>query len=89
MNTAPFAHPTGGTLTVNGIEWLYLRYNGKVGFKYGTHHAIVFNKDWNMYAVMQDGCCQFVGSVSECLDCASDIVFDFHANRIIPFWEMN
>ena len=83
-----FAHSNGTTLTVQGIVWQSLKYNGKIGFK-TDHHAVVFNIDKQLHCVMQDGQCRFMGSVSECLEAASGIVFDFYAHRIVPSWESN
>ena len=80
---------TPGTLTVQGIPWFYTKHNGKVGFGFG-HHAIVFDTEQNCYCVKQDGAnVYWSGSVSECLEHASGIVFDYYADRITPSWETN
>lgn len=80
---------TPGTLTVQGIPWFYTKHNDKVAFGFG-HHAIIFNNDLGCYCIMQDGeSAGCFGGVAECLERASDIVFDYYADRIIPSWEEN
>lgn len=76
-----------GTLTVQGITWAYLRYNGKLAFRYGAH-AIVFDINSGYYQIKELGETVFVSrSVTECLENAAEYVWEYHAAQFVPSWE--
>lgn len=76
-----------GTLTVRGIAWAYLRYNGKLAFRYGAH-AIIFDINSGYYQIKELGETVFASkSVTDCLEVASEYVLDYHAAQIVPSWE--
>ncbi len=78
-----------GTLTVQGIPWCYLKHNGRVAFGFG-HHAILFEPCSGYYQIKELGETVFAArSACECLENASEIVFDFYAAQIVPSWERN
>jgi hypothetical protein len=66
---------------------MYLSYNSKVGFGFGRH-AIIFDLLANCYVIKENGETVFgSGSVSECLEQAAPIVWDYYANQFTPSWE--
>lgn len=76
-----------GTLSVQGIPWTYLKYNDRIGFGYGRH-AIIFDPLVSLYLIKQDGQTVFSAhNVSECLEHAAHIVWDYYSQRIAPVWE--
>lgn len=76
-----------GTLTAQGIAWAYLKHNSRVAFVCG-HHAITFEPCSGYYQIKECGETVFASrSVTECLENAAEIVWDFHADRIVPSWE--
>lgn len=78
-----------GTLTVQGISWCYLKHNGRVAFGFG-HHSITFDPCSGYYHIKERGETVFAArSVTECLENAAEIVFDFYASQITPSWETN
>jgi hypothetical protein len=75
------------TLTVQGIAWASMKYNGKIAFGYG-HHAIVFDINSGYYQIKEDGETVFAArSVSECLENAAEYVWECHAAQFVPSWE--
>jgi hypothetical protein len=82
-------HCCGGTLTVQGITWLYQKYNGKVAFSHGEV-AILFDINSGYYQIKEAGETLFASrSVVECLENGADCVLEYHASRITPSWETN
>lgn len=82
-----FAHGTGGTLTIQGIDWRYLKYNGKLALQYG-HHAIIFDHQSGYYLIKQRGETVFAShGITDCLENVTECVLDYHARQIVPSWE--
>lgn len=78
---------TTSTLTVQGITWSCHKLNGRIGFR-RSPHAIIFDPKSGYYQIKEHGETVFVArSVSECLENAAEIVFDYHAALIVPSWE--
>ncbi len=77
----------GGTLLVQNIPWTYVRYNGKIAFRYMAH-AIVFNISSGYYQIQELGETVYAAkSVSECLQYAAWYVLEYHASQFVPSWE--
>lgn len=80
---------TATTLCVAGLVWVCSKMNGRVAFRHAPH-AILFNPCTGYYQIKECGETVFAAkSVSECLENAAEIVWDYHANRIVPSWEGN
>ena len=78
---------TTSTLTVQGITWTCHKLNGRIGFR-RSPHAIMFDPRSGYYQIKEHGEVVFVArSVSECLENAAEIVWEYHANLIVPSWE--
>jgi hypothetical protein len=78
---------TTSTLAIAGIVWSCHKMNGRIAFR-RTPHAIIFDPWSGYYQIKEHGETVFVArSVSECLENATEIVFDYHAAQIVPSWE--
>lgn len=76
-----------GTLTIQGITWTYLSFNGKVAFGFGDH-AIHYVPSTGLFHIKEKGETISVSKqVSECLEEASTIVWEYLASKITPSWE--
>ena len=79
--------PVTSTLCVAGLVWVCQKMNGRVAFRHAPH-AILFNPCTGYYQIKECGETVFAAkSVSECLENAAGIVWDYHADRIVPSWE--
>lgn len=77
------------TLTIQGIVWSCSKIKGRIAFTHGNH-VISFNPWSSHYQIKEGDEVVFASrSVTECLENASEIVFDFYADRIVPSWEQN
>lgn len=78
---------TTSTLAIQGIVWCCHKINGRIAFRH-TPHAIIFDPWSGYYQIKEHGETVFVSrSVSECLQNAAAIVWDYYADQIVPSWE--
>jgi hypothetical protein len=80
---------TTSTLTIQGIVWCVCKVKGRIAFTH-NEHVISFNPWSSHYQIKEGNEVVFASrSVTECLENASEIVFDFYSTRIVPSWEHN
>ena len=80
---------TTTTLTIQGIVWCVCKIKGRIAFTHNKH-VISFNPWSSHYQIREGGETVFASrSVTECLENASEIVFDFYAAQTVPSWEQN
>jgi len=78
----------GTTLTVQGITWASMKYNGKLALGY-RKHAIAWDCGSGKYHILEEGRSIFSdSSVTACLENAAALVWDYYASKIIPSWEV-
>jgi hypothetical protein len=76
----------GSTLTIQGITWACLSFNDCIAFGYGKH-AIHYVPETQLYHIKESGETIFVAqSVTECLEVAAEMVWEYHARQLSASW---
>lgn len=75
-----------GTLTIQGIVWNCSTFNGKVSFCFQAH-CIIFDSLSRMWVMKENGEPIFADrSRVHVLEHAAELVWEYHANQIVPSW---